>query len=322
MSFCAILRGGFPIDICQPAHYKTLLTIERESSSGSFAVGGTIKLITNIESMQEEANRLLEAGKTIVIVPTMGFLHEGHLALMREGRKHGDVLTISIFVNPTQFGQNEDFNTYPRDLKRDMNLAESVGVDIVFAPTAEAMYEKGYQTYVNLEVLPRYLCGISRPGHFRGVATVVTKLFNIVKPRVAIFGEKDYQQLVIIRRMVKDLNFDIRIIGVPTVREADGLATSSRNTYLSQEERDSALCLYQSLQLAAEKIARGTRNADELIDAASRLIRSHPDTRIDYVAFCDPETLENVERIDRPTLMALAVWVGKTRLIDNAVLKP
>ncbi len=270
--------------------------------------------------MQREAARLLQTGKAIAFVPTMGYFHEGHLALMREGRKHGDALIISIFVNPTQFGPSEDFQTYPRDPDRDASLAESVGVDVVFAPEAEAMYDKAYQTYVDLEMLPQYLCGPSRPGHFRGVATVVAKLFNIVRPHVAIFGEKDYQQFVIIRRMVRDLHLDIRIIGVPIVREPDGLAMSSRNTYLSEDERRSALSLLQALQQAHKNVAQGIRDAGQLIHEASELIRSYPYTKIDYVAVCDPETLENVSRVEGPTLMALAVWVGKTRLIDNTIL--
>ncbi|UCG80693.1 MAG: pantoate--beta-alanine ligase [Desulfobacterales bacterium] len=272
--------------------------------------------------MQQESARLLHAGKTIAFVPTMGWLHEGHLALMREGRKHGDTLIVSIFVNPTQFGPTEDFQDYPRDLDRDVTLAKSVGVDVIFAPEAKAMYEKAYQTHVDLEMLPRHLCGPSRPGHFRGVATVVTKLFNIVRPQVAIFGEKDYQQLVIIRRMVRDLNLDIRVIGVPTVRESDGLAMSSRNTYLSEEEKRSARSLFQSLQQAQESVAQGITNAGELIHGASEFIGSKPHVQIDYIAICDPETLEDVDRVEGPTLMALAVRVGKTRLIDNAILKP
>ena len=283
---------------------------------------GHIRIITDIVHMQQEATHLLQTGKTIAFVPTMGYFHEGHLALMREGRKHGDALIISVFVNPTQFGPAEDFQTYPRGLNRDVSLAESVGVNIMFAPETEAMYDKAYQTYVDLEALPRYLCGPSRPGHFRGVATVVTKLFNIVKPHVAIFGKKDYQQLVIIRRMARDLQFDIRIIGVPIMREADGLAMSSRNTYLSEDERRSALSLFQSLQHARETVAQGIRDAKQLIDGTSGLIHSCPYTKIDYVAVCDPETLEDVDRLEGPTLMALAVWVGKTRLIDNAILKP
>ena len=272
--------------------------------------------------MQHCSNGLLRGGKTIAFVPTMGYLHEGHLALMREGRKHGEVLITSIFVNPTQFSPTEYFQSYPRDLDRDARLAQGVGVDIIFVPEAEAMYEKRYQTFVSLESLPSYLCGRSRPGHFCGVATVVTKLFNIVKPHVAVFGEKDYQQLAVIRRLVLDLNLDIRIIGVPTVREDGGLAMSSRNTYLSSDERRSALSLYECLQQAHEMVGQGITDAGQLIKEASRLIGSYPFTRIDYVALCDPETLEDVECVDRPSLMALAVWVGKTRLIDHAILIP
>ena len=283
---------------------------------------GRIRIITAIDHMQQEATRLLKTAKAIVLVPTMGYLHEGHLALMRKGQKHGDALIVSIFVNPTQFGPAEDLQTYPRDLDWDVSLAESVGVDVVFAPEAEAMYDKAHQTYVDLETLPLYLCGLSRPSHFRGVATVVAKLFNIVRPHVAVFGKKDYQQLVIIRRMVGDLNFDIRIIGVPIAREPDGLAMSSRNTYLSENERPSALSLLQTLQQAQRSVAQGIRDAGQLIHEASELICSYPYTKIDYVTVCDPKTLENVDRVERPTLMALAVWIGKTRLIDNAILKP
>jgi pantoate--beta-alanine ligase len=281
-----------------------------------------IKLIKDIPAMQQEATRLLQAGNTIALVPTMGYFHEGHLTLMREGRKHGEVLIISIFVNPSQFAPTEDFQAYPRDLNRDARLAESVGVDVIFAPEAEMMYDQGYQTYVTLDALPLYLCGPSRPGHFRGVATVVTKLFNIVRPQVALFGEKDYQQLAVIRRLARDLNFDIRIIGVPTVRESDGLAMSSRNTYLSPDERRSALSIHQSIQLAQERVARGIKDTRQLVAEASELIHSHPHTKIDYVTLCDPETLEDVKRVDEPSLMGLAVWVGHTRLIDNAILTP
>ena len=272
--------------------------------------------------MRQESTRLLQTGKTIVFVPTMGWLHEGHLALMREGKKHGDTLVASIFVNPSQFGPSEDFQSYPRDMDRDARLADSVGVDIIFSPEAEAMYDEAYQTYVDLEMLPRHLCGPLRPGHFRGVATIVAKLFNIVRPQVAVFGEKDFQQLVIIRRMVDDLNFDIKVIGVPTVRESDGLAMSSRNTYLSEDERLSALSLFQCLKGAQETVSEGNKDARELIEQALKFISSHPHTQTDYVALCDPETLEHVDRVERPTLMALAVRVGKTRLIDNAILEP
>lgn len=252
----------------------------------------------------------------------MGFLHEGHLTLLREGRKLGDELVLSIFVNPTQFGPSEDFETYPRDMERDLELAEKEGVNTVFTPTPEELYGENFQTYVNLENLPHHLCGLSRPAFFRGVATVVSKLFNIVKPHAAIFGQKDFQQLAVIRQMVKDLNFDIEIIGVPTVREPDGLAMSSRNAYLSKEERPVALSLYQSLQKAKTDIQSGQTDANRILADASGLIESHEGTAIDYIKICDPETLDDIKVITGPVLMALAVNVGQTRLIDNVVIDP
>jgi pantoate--beta-alanine ligase len=252
----------------------------------------------------------------------MGFLHEGHLALMREGRKRADELVLSIFVNPAQFGPDEDLETYPRNLERDLELAENEGVNTVFTPTAKELYGNEFQTYVNLEKLPHHLCGISRPVFFRGVATVVSKLFNIVKPHIAIFGQKDFQQLAVIRQMVKDLNFDIDIIGVPTVREADGLAMSSRNAYLSGEERPAALSLYQSLQNAKASLESGQTDADEILKDATRLITTFPGTEIDYINICNPDTLDDINVIKGPVLMALAVKVGNTRLIDNMVISP
>jgi len=298
------------------------ITILLDIQTYLFNGGRKIEVITTIDEMQKRADGWRQSGKTIVFVPTMGFLHEGHLALMRRGREYGDILVISIFVNPTQFGPQEDFETYPRDFERDRRLAESVGVDVIFAPQNDEMYGERFQTYVSLEELPQHLCGLSRPNHFRGVATIVSKLFNIVKPHVSIFGEKDYQQLVIIRQMVRDLNFDIRIVGAPTVREPDGLAMSSRNNYLSPEERRSASVLFQSLKLAQKSVAEGERDARKLINAASAHIKSVPHTQIDYVTICDPETLDDVDQIGGPVLMALAVKVGKTRLIDNTILKP
>lgn len=261
-------------------------------------------------------------GKKIVFVPTMGFLHDGHISLLRQGRKLGDDLILSIFVNPTQFSANEDLDTYPQNLANDLKLAEEAGVDAVFTPNREMMYTERYQTYVSLTDLPNYLCGISRPEHFRGVATVVTKLFNIVKPHVAVFGEKDYQQLAIIRQMVRDLNFDIEIKGGPIVREKDGLAMSSRNAYLAPEERSNALCLYKSLMMAVEMVKGGERKAEAIINRATEFITSHKDAEIDYIAICNPDTLADVETIDKPVLMALAVKLGKPRLIDNMILVP
>ena len=282
----------------------------------------TIEIITEINRMQARSDEMRRRGKTIVFVPTMGFLHEGHLSLIREGRKCGDDLVVSIFVNPSQFGPGEDLETYPRDFERDLELLRKEAVDVVFAPDAEEMYGEHFQTFVELEKLPKHLCGLSRPIFFKGVATVVTKLFNIVKPHAAIFGEKDYQQLTVIRQMVRDLNFDINIVGAPTVREADGLAMSSRNTYLHSKQRMSALTLNKSLKKAQELVGNGLKDAAQVIDAAAKRIRSQPDTEIDYIVICDPKTLDDMKTIDRPALMALAVKVGKARLIDNKILIP
>jgi len=241
---------------------------------------------------------------------------------MRKGRELSDDLVISIFVNPTQFGPQEDFESYPRDLERDLQFAEKVGVDAVFTPDNMELYPGGFQTYIDLKRLPNHLCGLSRPVFFKGVATVVAKLFNIVKPHVAIFGDKDYQQLTVIRQMVRDLNFDIRIVGGPTIREPDGLAMSSRNNYLTPKQRPSALTLYKSLVKAKELVKKGVKDAEEIIQAATGLITSHPETRIDYISICDPENLEDIKTVEKPALMALAVNVGQTRLIDNMILNP
>lgn len=281
-----------------------------------------IEIITTAKEMQARSDRIRRQGTTIVFVPTMGFLHEGHLTLMREGKKRGEDLVVSIFVNPKQFGPGEDLEAYPRDLERDLELVRKEGVNAVFTPYPGEMYGERFQTFVELEKLPKHLCGISRPLFFKGVATVVTKLFNIVKPHVAVFGQKDFQQLTVIRQMVRDLNLDITIIGSPTVREPDGLAMSSRNTYLTPEQRLSALSLNKSLKKAQTLVENGLRDADEIIDAAAALIRSHPETEIDYISVCDPETLDDLVTIDRPALMALAVKIGKARLIDNMILKP
>lgn len=261
------------------------------------------------------------AGRTIALVPTMGFLHEGHLELMRAGKQHADELIISIFVNPTQFGPGEDLDRYPRDVDGDLRKARGVGVDIVFMPSVEEIYPDRFQTRVQIEDLPHHLCGLSRPGHFDGVATVVAKLFNLTKPHLAVFGQKDYQQLAIISRMVMDLNMDIRILGVPTVREPDGLAMSSRNSYLSPEERRSALCLKKSIDLAREMFQGGEDQAHAIADAVRSLVLSHPFTKIDYVALCDPITLDDLDVLTGEALLALAVRVGKTRLIDNCLLR-
>jgi pantoate--beta-alanine ligase len=278
-----------------------------------------MKIIESVRAMQQHSESLRNQGKRISFVPTMGFLHEGHLSLMVEGRKRGDCLVTSIYVNPTQFGPNEDLAKYPRDFERDRELCRGVGVDVIFYPPDGEMYPEYYQTYVNVEEVTQNLCGLSRPGHFRGVATVCAKLFNMVKPHVSIFGKKDFQQLVVIKRMVTDLNMDLEIVGMPTLREADGLAMSSRNTYLKAEERESALSLSRSLKLAKKLYDGGERNAAKIIAEAKRLIGSHPHARIDYVQICDTTTMKDADSLNGECVMALAVRVGVARLIDNYV---
>ncbi|MBW2038555.1 MAG: pantoate--beta-alanine ligase [Deltaproteobacteria bacterium] len=280
-----------------------------------------MEIIAGVKEMQRQAQQLQKEGKTIAFVPTMGYLHEGHLSLMREGRKRGDVLIISIFVNPTQFGPGEDYEKYPRDMKRDLKLAQKVGVDIVFTPSVQEMYPTRFQTSVEVEKVTKNLCGISRPHHFRGVTTVVAKLFNIVKPHLALFGQKDYQQLVTIKRMVGDLNMDIEIIGMPTVREADGLAMSSRNAYLNPKKRKAAQSLYRSLLMGEELFRQGTRSAKVILQKIREIIEAEKSAQIDYAKICDPQTLEDIEEIEDEAVIALAVRIGRTRLIDNLILK-
>ncbi len=258
----------------------------------------------------------------ICLVPTMGYFHAGHLSLMRTGREYGDRLVVSLFVNPAQFGENEDLAGYPVDISRDLELAGGENVDAVFMPDRAEMYPEGFQTYVELTALPAHLCGLSRPVHFRGVATIVAKLFNILRPDTAVFGRKDYQQLQVIRRMVKDLNYHIQIVGAPIVREQDGLAMSSRNTYLSSRQRTSAVSLSKALAQAAEKILDGTTSPDAVENETKAFIRRFPETAIDYVKVCDPATLARVTKIDGPVLIALAVKIGGTRLIDNRIVNP
>lgn len=291
-------------------------------SVSSVARGVPIDIIPLKTEMQARSNQLRNQGKSIAFVPTMGYLHEGHLSLMRLGKSMADTLVVSIFVNPTQFGPGEDLGAYPRDFESDQSLCRKEGVDILFYPTTAEMYGPRFQTFIALEQLPLHLCGISRPVHFRGVATIVTKLFNIVKPHTAIFGLKDYQQVRIIRQVVQDLDLDIQITSGPTVRESDGLAMSSRNAYLDTSQRPSALTLYQALCQTRNHLEKGLTDAKVLIRSAVNLIRSFPDTAIDYIAICDPDTLEDMQTIDRPAIMALAVKVGKTRLIDNMMLSP
>jgi pantoate--beta-alanine ligase len=262
-------------------------------------------------------------GRRIVLVPTMGYLHAGHVSLLEEGKRRGDALVLSIFVNPTQFGPKEDLSRYPRDLDGDLDKAKKAGVDVAFVPEPAAMYPAGYQTFVEVRELSQGLCGDRRPGHFIGVATVVLKLFHLVQPHAALFGMKDYQQLQVIRRMTRDLDLDVEIVGMPIVREADGLAMSSRNAYLVGDERLRALALTRALQVAHVAFAEGERNAAKLVDAARMTLHMTDGVRLDYLELRDAETLELLEgRLDRPAVMAVAAFVGNTRLIDNQLFTP
>jgi pantoate--beta-alanine ligase len=278
-------------------------------------------VITSVHQMKDYSARARTANKKIAFVPTMGFLHEGHLSLMREGKKRGDILIVSIFVNPTQFGPSEDFERYPKDFGRDSRMAESVGVDVLFAPEAREMYPPDHQSFIRVTEVTRGLCGKSRPTHFQGVATVVGMLFNIVRPHVAIFGEKDFQQRVTIQQMVRDLHMDTEVVGMPIIRETDGLAMSSRNTYLSPDERKAALSLPRSLERAREWISKGELRAGLLIEKAREVLQSEPLVRVDYLEICDARTLEPVDRIDRDVVIAVAAYLGKVRLIDNFVYR-
>jgi pantoate--beta-alanine ligase len=271
-------------------------------------------------AMRVKAEDLRRDGRRIAVVPTMGALHDGHVALLRAARGKADVVILTIFVNPTQFGPTEDLAKYPRDEAGDLARARAAGIDLAFCPEAAAMYPPGSQSFVEVRELQKPLCGASRPGHFAGVATVVTKLFHITQPHLAVFGEKDYQQLAIIRRMVRDLDFPIEIASVPIVREADGLAMSSRNAYLSAEQRRAALSLSAGLAAAEAAFAAGERRADALVAAASAPIAAAAGTRIDYVELRDADELTPVARVERQAVIALAVFVGTTRLIDNRVL--
>jgi pantoate--beta-alanine ligase len=259
--------------------------------------------------------------RRIVFVPTMGSLHEGHLCLVRDARTRGDRVVVSIFVNPMQFGPSEDFAKYPRDLQRDRALLESLGIDVLFHPTVAEIYPDGYQTHIEVENLSVPLCGMVRPGHFRGVATVVAKLFNIVRPHVAIFGEKDFQQLQVVRRLVCDLSMDIEIVGHPIVREADGLAMSSRNAYLTPAERRAAVCLSRALCKAEKLARRGEVKAAALLHAVSAAIAQEPLAQTEYAKLCDPESLHEVDQLQGAAVLALAVRFGRARLIDNRVIK-
>ncbi|PXF60331.1 MAG: pantoate--beta-alanine ligase [Deltaproteobacteria bacterium] len=280
-----------------------------------------MKIINSISGMRKLALKWKQEGLSVALVPTMGFFHEGHLSLMKAAGSKADHVVVSLFVNPAQFGSNEDLNHYPRDLEHDAKLAEDKGVSCLFCPDAKDIYPPGFQTWVRVEGVSQRLCGTSRPEHFRGVATIVAKLLIIVQPDMAIFGQKDFQQLQVIRRMVSDLNIPVNIIAHPIVREPDGLAMSSRNTYLDAQERESALSLVQAIRLAEKMVALGNRSGPEVIQAIRNHIQSFGNTKIDYVFIGDPESLKPCREIVDETLLALAVWVGKTRLIDNTLLK-
>jgi pantoate--beta-alanine ligase len=277
-----------------------------------------MKVATTIES----ARAATRANQRVALVPTMGALHQGHLSLVRMAKAQSNFAVVSIFVNPLQFGPTEDIARYPRNFERDRDLLEEEGVDLIFAPTVPEMYPTPAITYVDVEGLSERLDGQSRPGHFRGVSTVVAKLFNIVEPDVAIFGQKDAAQVAIIRRMVRDLNMPVEIVVGPIVREPDGLAMSSRNAYLDPAQRKQALVLSRALQHVKESFARGERSAARLIAAGRRVFEQEPDVRLDYFSAVDPDSLEAVDSISRDTLVAVAAYVGTTRLIDNGVLKP
>ncbi len=279
-----------------------------------------MKTITSIHTLQKVLRKARKQNKTIGFVPTMGALHEGHLSLIRSARRENELVVVSIFVNPAQFGPSEDFRKYPRDLKLDSKLCAKEKTDIIFFPSAREIYPSGYRTFVTVEGLSGLLCGRSRPGHFRGVATVVAKLLNIVGPSNAYFGQKDAQQAIIIKKLVRDLDMPVRIRVMPTVREKDGLAMSSRNIYLNAAERKEALALHQSLELAKSLVKKGVKDSAKIIEEMKRLIKSKKSARIDYVSIVALKDLEPVRKINGPCLIAEAVWIGKTRLIDNIII--
>lgn len=279
-----------------------------------------MRIIRNIGQMSIISKDLRSKGKAIGFVPTMGALHRGHLSLIRKARKENDIVVASIFVNPTQFSPQEDFKKYPRPFGQDVRLCKREGVDIIFCPEAKRMYPDNYKTYVNVQELGEVLCGKFRPNHFRGVATVVTKLFNIVQPDTSYFGQKDAQQAIIIKKMVEDLNIPVRIKVMPIVREGDGLAMSSRNVYLSSEERKDALVLRQALNLAKNLIAQGNSNSVYLMQKMRGLINKKKSAKIQYISVVNPQDLKPVAKIEGRVLIALAVWIGKTHLIDNIII--
>lgn len=278
-----------------------------------------MKIVGTVKEVREQVKEWKKQGLSVGFVPTMGYLHEGHKSLMDAARKGNDKVVVSIFVNPMQFGPTEDLATYPRDLDHDAALCESAGVDLIFHPEAEEMYEKDFCSFVDMTGLTEGLCGKTRPIHFRGVCTVVNKLFNIVTPDHAYFGQKDGQQLAVIKRMVRDLNMDIEIVGCPIVREEDGLAKSSRNTYLSSEERKAALILSKTVALG-KKLAKTEKDANKVVEAMKKNIETEPLAKIDYVEAVDALSMAPVEKLEGTCMLAMAVYIGKTRLIDNTLI--
>lgn len=278
-----------------------------------------MKIVGTVKEVREQVKEWKKQGLSVGFVPTMGYLHEGHKSLMDAARKGNDKVVVSIFVNPMQFGPTEDLATYPRDLDHDAALCESAGVDLIFHPEAEEMYEKDFCSFVDMTGLTEGLCGKTRPIHFRGVCTVVNKLFNIVTPDHAYFGQKDGQQLAVIKRMVRDLNMDIEIVGCPIVREEDGLAKSSRNTYLSHEERKAALILFKTVALGKE-LAKTEKDANKVVEAMKKNIETEPLAKIDYVEAVDALSMAPVEKLEGTCMLAMAVYIGKTRLIDNTLI--
>lgn len=279
-----------------------------------------MKIVSTVEEVRAEVKRWREEGLTVGLVPTMGYLHEGHKSLIDKAVEQNDKVVVSVFVNPIQFGPTEDLATYPRDLQRDSVLCENAGADLIFHPEKEDMYFDDFCTYIDMENLTKGLCGKTRPTHFRGVCTVVGKLFNIVQPDRAYFGQKDAQQLAVIRRMVRDLNFNLEIIGCPIIREEDGLAKSSRNTYLSPEERQAATILHKGLTKGEELVRGGEKNATTVVNAIREVIETEPLAKIDYVEMVDFDNIQPVETIEGTVLTAVAVYIGKTRLIDNFIV--
>lgn len=279
-----------------------------------------MKIVSTVEQVREEVKKWRQQGLTVGLVPTMGYLHEGHKSLIDKAVAQNDKVVVSVFVNPIQFGPTEDLATYPRDLERDAALCEDAGAALIFHPEKEDMYFDDFCTYIDMDGLTKGLCGKTRPIHFRGVCTVVGKLFNIVHPDRAYFGQKDAQQLAVVRRMVRDLNFDLEIVGCPIIREEDGLAKSSRNTYLSEEERKAAVILHKGLVKGEKMVSAGEKDVKKVLDAITEIIESEPLARIDYVEAVDFDNIETIDTIKGSVLVAVAVYIGKTRLIDNFIV--